>query len=152
MKKPRKPARKAKAGRKSYLLTGQPTLEQTAELAEAFRRAALEPTTQEKAQTREKVQAAQTARPKNPKPPRRKRTAKKYDAVLEILADIDQSEGLPSDLTPAEIEKKVLFKMPSELRRRWEKRGPDDRLIKKAVSRKVINEAYQDYLKVRPSK
>jgi hypothetical protein len=87
-----------------------------------------------------------------PKPPRRKRTAKKYDVVLAILADIDQSEGLPSDLTPAEIEKKVLFKMPPELRRRWEKRGPDGNLITKAVSRKVINGAYQDYLKTRSSK
>jgi hypothetical protein len=39
--KPRKPSRKAKAGPKSYLLTGQPTPEQAAELAGAFRKAML---------------------------------------------------------------------------------------------------------------
>jgi hypothetical protein len=151
VKKPRKPSRKAKAGPKSYLLTGQPTLEQAAELAEAFRRAVLEPTTQEKAQTREKVQAAQTARPKNPKPPRRKQALKKYVVVLEILADIDQSEGLPSDFAPAEIQMKVLSKVPPELRRRWEKLGPNGR-TKPAVSRTVIYRAYQEYLETRSDK
>ena len=86
-----------------------------------------------------------------PKTRRRKRAGKKYNKVLEILADIDQGEGLPSDLTPAEIERKVLHKVPPDLRQRWGKVGPDGRL-KPPISRKVINRAYQDYLKARSSK
>ena len=69
--------------------------------------------------------------------------------MLAILADIDQREGLSSDLMPADIEKKVLPKVPPELRQRWEKHGPDGRLIKQSVSRKVINEAYQEFLRRR---
>jgi hypothetical protein len=84
-----------------------------------------------------------------PKTSRRKRAAKKYDVVLEILADIDQSEGLASDLQPADIEKKVLPRVPPALRQEWEERGPDGRLIKQSVSRKVINEAYREFLRRR---
>ena len=70
--------------------------------------------------------------------------------MLVILADIDRSEGRP-DLTPANVQKKVLPRVPPELRQEWEKRGPDGR-TKPSVSRKVINEAYQNYLKARSSK
>jgi hypothetical protein len=86
--------------------------------------------------------------PPEPKTSRRKRAAKKYGVVLEILADIDQSEGLASDLQPADIQQKVLPKVPRKFRRRWEKRGADGRL-KQSVSRKVINEAYQEFLRRR---
>ena len=75
----------------------------------------------------------------------------KADLVAKILADIDGREELASDLQPADIEKKVLPKVPPELRRRWEKLGPDGK-SKPAVSRKVIYGAYQDYLKARSSK
>ena len=90
--------------------------------------------------------------PPEPETSRRKRAGKKYGVVLAIIADIDQREGLSSDLTPAEIEKKVLPKVPPDLRQRWEEHGPDGRLIKQSVSRKVINEAYREYLEARSSK
>jgi hypothetical protein len=80
---------------------------------------------------------------------RRKRAARKHDVVLEILANIDRDEGLSSDLTPAEIENKVLLKLPRGLYRRWLVRRPDGRLPKKPISRKVINEAYQEFLRRR---
>jgi hypothetical protein len=70
------------------------------------------------------------------------RPAIKFDLVLEILADIDQREGLASNLQPAEIEKKVL---PC-FRPRWTKLRPDDD-TDPPVSRTVIYRAYQEFLR-----
>jgi hypothetical protein len=82
-----------------------------------------------------------------PKAKAKKRPGDKFDLVLKILGDLKPVPGL----LPAEIERKVLPKVPPELRQRWEKVGPDGRL-KPPVSRKVINLAYQEYLKPRSSK
>jgi hypothetical protein len=73
------------------------------------------------------------------KPKRRSTT--KFQLVLDILADIDEREGLPSDLAPAEVERKVL----PEFRRRWAKLRPDDD-TDPPVSRTVIYRAYQEFL------
>ena len=86
-----------------------------------------------------------------PKAQAKGRRGIKYDLVVGILADIDRDEGLKSDLQPHEIEKKVVPKVPPDLRQRWEKPGPRGR-PKPPVSRKVIYGAYQDYLKARSSK
>jgi len=86
-----------------------------------------------------------------PKAKAKGRRGIKSNLVAEILADIDRRERLAPDLEPAEIEKKVLPKVPPELRRRWEKLGSDGR-PKPPVSRKVIYGAYQDYLKAHSSK
>jgi hypothetical protein len=80
------------------------------------------------------------------KPKGRPRT--KFDLALEILADIDQREGLASNLQPAEIEKKVRLKVPREFRRRWAKLGPDGQ-TKPPMSRTVIYRAYQQFLRDR---
>ena len=45
-------------------------------------------------------------------PSKAKRPDKKFDLVLKILADIDRRSRLASNLQPAEIEKKVLPKVP----------------------------------------
>jgi hypothetical protein len=100
-------------------LTGQPTPEQASELTEAFHRAALEPATREKAQTLEKVQAAQTARLKtlatrlenlaarlkNLKPQIRHRP--KSAPAMAVLKDIFPPDGRPSreDVPDSELER-----------------------------------------------
>jgi hypothetical protein len=89
---------------------------------------------------------AEPAKPKGGRQ-RRRRPSDKFDLVLRILADIKPAPGL----SPAEIQKKVLSKIPPEFRQRWEKVGPDG-VLKPAVSRKVINLAYQKHLKVRSGK
>jgi hypothetical protein len=75
----------------------------------------------------------------------KRRFGVKFDLVLKILADIDRRGGLASNLQPAEVQKKVLSKVPPEFRRRWEKLGPDGR-PKPPVSRTQIYRAYQEYL------
>jgi hypothetical protein len=71
----------------------------------------------------------------------------KFDLVLNILVDIKPPPGL----APAEIAKKVLAKVPPELRRRWEKVGPDGQ-PKPPLSRRLIYRAYQNYLAAHSSK
>jgi hypothetical protein len=71
----------------------------------------------------------------------------KFDLVLNILVDIKP----PPSLAPAEIAKKVLAKVPPELRRRWEKVGPDGQ-PKPPLSRRLIYRAYQNYLAAHSSK
>lgn len=85
----------------------------------------------------QKAQAAQPVRPKKPK------GGRKFNLVLEILADIKPASGLE----PAEIEKKVLPKF----RVRWATLKPDDK-TDPPVSRKVINGAYQIFVGARSSK
>jgi hypothetical protein len=94
------------------------------------------------------VTAADTPAESNTKEPPRP----KFQLVLEILADI---EGLPSGLSPAEIERKV----KPELLRRWAKLRPDDQpklgrdgKAKPPVERTTINRAYRQFLKARSSK
>ena len=70
-----------------------------------------------------------------------RRPAIKFDLVLKILADIDQREGLASNLQPAEIEKKVL----PRFRPLWAKLRSDDDTDPPA-SRTLINRAYQEFL------
>jgi hypothetical protein len=160
VKKPRKPARKAKAGRKVW--TGEPWGpswgDQTQDEWEKERRRGKVVFVGESENTRllrmlVKQQKAQSApaKPANPKGrPKAKIKAKakgrpsiKLDLALKIMTDDLKP---PPGLLPAEIEKKVLAKMPPDLRRRWQKRGPDGLLIKDAISRTVIYRAYQKYL------
>ena len=82
-----------------------------------------------------------------PKAKRRGRPGDKSGLVAEILANIDQSQALASDLKPAEIEKKVL----PEFRRRWAKLKPNDK-TEPPVSRRAIARTYQEYIEARSSK
>jgi hypothetical protein len=76
------------------------------------------------------------------------RPSPKSDLVWDILTEIDQSdEGLPADLLPAVIDRKVL----ALFRPRWAKLRPDDK-TDPPVSRRRIYEVYQEYLKTRSSK
>lgn len=77
----------------------------------------------------------------------KRRSDGKFDVALNILVKLNPGPGL----LPAEIQKKVLAKLPPELRRRWRKLGPDDRL-KPPISRRQIYRAYLAYLAARSSK
>jgi hypothetical protein len=163
VKKPRKPARKAKAGPKVW--TGEPWGpswgDQTQDEWEEEQRRGKVVFIGESENTRllrmlvkqQKAQAAQQvpAKPKGGRKAKARakgRPSVKSDLVLDILAGIDQSdEGLASNLPPAVIEQKVL----PLFRPRWAKLRPDDD-TDPPVSRKVINEAYKKYLGTRSSK
>jgi hypothetical protein len=88
-----------------------------------------------------------------PAKPKERRFGFKFQLVLDILADLDErEEGLPSGLTPAEVE----MKMRPELPGRWAKLRPDDPpklgrdgKAKLPVSRTVMYRAYQEYFKSR---
>jgi hypothetical protein len=76
-----------------------------------------------------------------PKAKTKVRPGIKSDLVAEILADIDQREGLAPDLQPAEIERKVL----PRFRARWTELKPDDK-TEPPVSRREISRTYRNYL------
>ena len=107
MKKPRKPSPKAGAEPESYPLTGQPTPEQAAELAEAFHKVTLRRVSRavlrsSAAATREKAQAAQTARPKNPKGGRQWRVSR-ISAPRVLVIEPAANPLSPSDWLSVEV-------------------------------------------------